>query len=425
MAFCRDCSDYLCVACEEAHGRVRLTRRHHLDRIEVSVPSVPSRKSSLVDPPPFANLSYFCRAHAEECHFWCHTCARPCCDSCLREVGHHADHDTQRRVNCDDMGDHNRLGEKRVELQTRRDEVERDRSQLARLIDETREKIGERYGTLLDKLNAERDRLYAELEIIRQRALEQYEMDELKLDAYEGHLDKNQLADDHKLPPSHMPEINLNLTEPINTLVGRITTSLVTAHTTAVGTGLEFVNVPAHGDDWAEFVIYPRGWFYEPIIDYAPGDLVVVINPEPACVVYEKGHAFYAVKYMIKARIDHEIRITYKDEAIGTWRVKHRDKRDYKHDLKRVSFGRTGGGISGEFRRPWGVCALPNGGIAVTDRANNRIQLLNGEMKVVLIHPEQDDATFNRPAGIAFALKPEPTLIIADKDNHQIQVCHY
>merc|ERR1711892_707741 len=110
--------------------------------------------------------------------------------------------------------------EKRVELQTRRDEVERDRSQLARLIDETREKIGERYDTLLDKLNAERDRLYAELEIIRQRALEQYEMDELKLDAYEGHLDKNQLADDHKLPPSHMPEINLNLTEPINTLVG-------------------------------------------------------------------------------------------------------------------------------------------------------------------------------------------------------------
>ena len=29
---------------------------------------------------------------------------------------------------------------------------------------------------------------------------------------------------------------------------------------------------------------------------------------------------------------------------------------------------------------------------------------------------------FNRPAGICFSYHPEPSILIADKDNHQIQV---
>ena len=41
---------------------------------------------------------------------------------------------------------------------------------------------------------------------------------------------------------------------------------------------------------------------------------------------------------------------------------------------------------------------------------------------VSMVYPEDDSSIFNRPAGIAFSAKPTPTLIIADKDNHQIQV---
>ena len=56
-----------------------------------------------VEPPnqyrstPFANCSYFCKSHNEECTYWCVTCTLPCCDSCINEPDHHANHEIQKR----------------------------------------------------------------------------------------------------------------------------------------------------------------------------------------------------------------------------------------------------------------------------------------------------------------------------------------
>ena len=125
---------------------------------------------------------------------------------------------------------------------------------------------------------------------------------------------------------------------------------------------------------------------------------------------------------MPKARVDHNIEVFYLGQLIGRWCAKHYDKRDYRKDLRSLTIGQTGK-KPGQFSRPWGICAVPGGGVAVSDRANNRIQILDSNGEVALVHPKDiENSVFNRPAGIAFTLKPEPSLIIADKDNHQIQV---
>lgn len=95
----------------------------------------------------------------------------------------------------------------------------------------------------------------------------------------------------------------------------------------------------------------------------------------------------------------------------------------------------------GEFSRPWGVCALPNGRFAVADRSNNRIQIFSKNGAHLLTFPNSKHSPneeeinfygrdedgnpkkiFKRPAGIAFSYFPFAAIIIADKDYHRIQV---
>ena len=202
--------------------------------------------------------------------------------------------------------------------------------------------------------------------------------------------------------------------------LGSIKTTVVCSQTRVYGPGLEFVHVPTHNEDWSEFFIYPRGWLDESVEVFE--DFSVQINPEPSCFSYDKSGACFGVKFMPKARVDHHIEVFYLGQLIGKWCAKHCDKRDYRKDLRPLTIGQTGK-KPGQFNCPWGICAVPGGGVAVSDRANNRIQIIDSHGDVALVHPKSiESSVFNRPAGIAFTLKPEPTLIIADKDNHQIQV---
>ena len=95
--------------------------------------------------------------------------------------------------------------------------------------------------------------------------------------------------------------------------------------------------------------------------------------------------------------------------------------------------GKQGSG-DGEFNRPWGVCPIPDGGFCVADRSNNRLQFFTGSGEHLLSHPtvqemgeemqnSEEPGKFNRPAGVAFTNVPVPAIIVADKDNHRIQVC--
>ena len=106
-----------------------------------------------------------------------------------------------------------------------------------------------------------------------------------------------------------------------------------------------------------------------------------------------------------------------------------------------VSFG-SEGTQAGNFSRPWGVAimrysdlaAAPSRPwtsylIAVADRSNNRVQVFEFDAittQVTFLHmfgdgPGNRHGQFDRPAGIVF----NPTLeqiIVADKDNHRVQV---
>lgn len=90
------------------------------------------------------------------------------------------------------------------------------------------------------------------------------------------------------------------------------------------------------------------------------------------------------------------------------------------------------GSKNGELNRPWGVCAIPDGGFCVADRSNNRLQFFSGEGDHWYTYPNVPDGEelknseepgkFNRPAGVAFTFSPITAVVVADKDNHRVQV---
>ena len=83
------------------------------------------------------------------------------------------------------------------------------------------------------------------------------------------------------------------------------------------------------------------------------------------------------MKWSPKIPASHKIEITYRNRPLknSPWTAHWINSRDYTElnhpDFKPVVIGREGTG-PGEFSRPWGVCALPNGRFAVADRSNNR-----------------------------------------------------
>ncbi|VDK85505.1 unnamed protein product [Onchocerca ochengi] len=104
------------------------------------------------------------------------------------------------------------------------------------------------------------------------------------------------------------------------------------------------------------------------------------------------------------------------------------------------SFG-SEGSADGQFCRPWGICCDNKGRIVVADRSNNRIQIFDKEGN--FLHkfgsPGTRPGQFDRPAGIAVNsmagfLKSCLTcwsydflgrvneIVVADKDNHRVQV---
>ena len=168
--------DYLCTKCEEAHARVRLTKSHIIDRIEPNTLERPKETAKVIET-PFANLSYFCRAHAEECLFWCHTCARPCCDSCLREPDHHANHETERRKSDRKKVSLDKISQRLEEMMTRKNELEENRAKLASIINEKREQISATSNQLVNMVKSEETRLQIELEKILLQSDEKYTAD--------------------------------------------------------------------------------------------------------------------------------------------------------------------------------------------------------------------------------------------------------
>ena len=231
---------------------------------------------------------------------------------------HHSNHDTQRRKTLDEpkstLSSDSRIQKKR-EVQAVKDQIAINRETLSKNIKEAKEQIMEKITQFMSRLNEEQTRLFDELDTIEKASMEQYKLDETKLTELEQKLETRDF--DGQIPTSQIPEINLSLSDQLTNL-GSIKTSIVASKTLAYGPGLESITTPTHPDDWAEFTIYPRGWLNETIDDFTPKDFTITIIPEPSCISFERAKAYYTVKYMPKARTDHQIEITYKTEPLGT-----------------------------------------------------------------------------------------------------------
>ena len=85
------------------------------------------------------------------------------------------------------------------------------------------------------------------------------------------------------------------------------------------------------------------------------------------------------------------------------------------------NFGRKGSG-HGELLRPTGVAVTHDGTIIVADRDNHRIQLFSGDGRFLgkFGTKGDGDGQLNDPHGLA--LTPEANIVVADFRNNRVQV---
>uniref|UniRef100_A0A0N5AF22 B box-type domain-containing protein n=1 Tax=Syphacia muris TaxID=451379 RepID=A0A0N5AF22_9BILA len=161
----------------------------------------------------------------------------------------------------------------------------------------------------------------------------------------------------------------------------------------------------------------------------------VCLNPNDQEVqthIVDREPGVYAISYYPIDEGDHLLDVRLRGVSISGCPavVRVRKGRNYAAIARNgplFSFGGEGS-EDGKLCRPWGICCDLKGRIIVADRSNNRIQAniisfifdKDGAFLMKFGSPGSRPGQFDRPAGIAVNSLNE--IVVADKDNHRIQV---
>ena len=156
VAFCPDCTLFLCHVCNEYHKRSVKSRGHGI----VPLTELRSKKDVTIQPKPKAMM---CREHDIELLFYCETCDQLVCMYCTVKdhIGHN--HDTVKKM----AGNHRQELKKvtaPVEemirgLSTTHDNIEKMGKKIKQQGDEVNKKIDQHYNTVIQKLMQQKKQL--------------------------------------------------------------------------------------------------------------------------------------------------------------------------------------------------------------------------------------------------------------------------
>ena len=156
VAFCPDCTLFLCHVCNEYHKRSIKSRGHDI----VPLTELRSKKDFTIQPKPKAMM---CREHDIELLFYCETCDQLVCMYCTVKdyIGHN--HDTMKKM----VGKHREELKKitaPVEemirgLSNTHDNIEKTRKKIRQQGDEVNKKIDQHYDGVIQKLMEQKEQL--------------------------------------------------------------------------------------------------------------------------------------------------------------------------------------------------------------------------------------------------------------------------
>ena len=460
-SLCKTCNDFLCDNCVKAHQRVRLTKDHHIERLNLVQFSPPSFHA-VQSPNLFTDRSQsVCERHENEIlRLFCDTCSQAICRECTmsEHIGHNFIYlqdaiESSKSITLKLLSDA-KAGVKaleesinltqgmaeRVEMRsqavatevrtiTRRymaslEERERD---LLRRVEKIRQVKGKSLHMQVDELKQgllhlnqaveevevllntgtdidilkTRDRMVAEMQRLRQ---------------LRGHLQPHE-DDDVVFTPPDMALYNAI------SKMGFISSSAFAPNCVATGDGLK----RALKGKLTMFMVHMKDHHGEPRV--VGGDPLEIIIQSPEGALYrteiiDRQNGTYTATYRPQTEGQHVISITVRGKHIrdGPFMVNVRSGRNYTSIGQLLfQFGGEGDGI-GKLCRPWGVCCDKDGNIFVADRSNNRIQVFNpdGSFRHKFGSPGSRNGQFDRPAGVA--IDHQGRVVVADKDNHRVQL---
>lgn len=459
VAKCKDCNEVLCENCVRAHQRVRLTKDHtidiiNVDCIEFQMPVTPASSSN--------KFSNYCDLHSSKVlMLYCEICREPLCNECAmdsKHTGHTIGYLQDAVGDCrqttlkvlDEAKSNLRSIEESIQMnQNMADEVE---VKVQTVATEIRNTIRRHMAVLEDR---QRD-LLCQLEKIRQvkgrslllhiKDLKSLLKDVSQMIKYiQCVLDSGNEIDILKVKEKCIIEMNeirqrrsniqpheddnIVFTEPDNALLsaigtlGFISSSGFGPNSVAAGEGLQ----QALCGHQSTFLVQVKDYLGE--LQVVGGDALYAAVTSPdgtSCKahVIDRQNGTYAVCYIPEVVGQHTVSVLLRGMHIqnSPFHVNVRMGRNYNQVGKMLlSFGGEGD-ADGKLCRPWGVCTDKSGNIIVADRSNNRVQIFNpdGSFKLKFGSPGSRPGQFDRPAGVT--VDHLGRIIVADKDNHRIQI---
>ena len=438
VAFCPDCTLFLCHVCNEDHKRSIKSRGHHI----VPLTELRSKKEVAIQPKPKAMM---CREHDMELLFYCETCDQLVCVYCARE-----DHNGHRHDSVEKLAGKHRQELKKVtdpvhqmmrKLSDACENFDKIRNKIRQQRDEVNKKIDKHYDEVIQKLTEQKEQLkqqvhdtvsqkvkavttqLEEVEHLQEVVRETKELN----DAVENSSDQEalsqkkrvmdcmqQTADKYSkvnLKPIPQATVEFAVTEGPLPQLGMLCS--------VDPNNCEIINIQKchiKGKE-AEFTIITK-------LDNGDccsrGGNQVSVQLEgvnDATSIKDNNDGSYVVSFVPSQIGEVKLSVFVNDEQIKGSPYSVMVVNDYASVNKPSKIVNNDGNMGG----PWGVAFGKNGMWAVADWSNNCVYLFNGEDELVRKFGTRgtNSSEFNCPAGVAF--DSDDHLYVADHRNHRVQ----
>ena len=441
VAFCPDCTMFLCHVCNECHKRSVKSRDHGI----VTLTELRSKKDVAIQPKPKAMM---CREHDIELLFYCETCDQLVCMYCTVKdhIGHN--HDTVKNM----VGKHRKELKKvtaPVEEMIRglshtHDNIEKMRKKIRQQGGQVNKKIDQHYDGVIQKLMEQKEQLkqqvhdtvsqkekavttqleeveYAQAEVLSMKELNdavERSSDQEVLSVKKQVIDRmQQITDNYKkvnIPPVQqatmefvptkeaLPQFGLLYSvDPHNCEVVDLPKCIIKGKETKVTIITKDDNGDHNGDHCS------RG-----------GSQVSVQlgGVDGTTQVRDNNDGNYMASFVPQQVGEVKLSVFVNGEQIkgSPYSVMVRDYTSVNKPSKIVN-------NDGKMGPPWGIAFGKNGMWAVADWSNHCVYIFNGEDQLVRKFGSDGSGNgkFDGPAGVAF--DSDDHLYVADFSNHRVQ----
>ena len=434
VAFCPDCTIFLCHVCNECHKRSIKSRGHGI----VPLTELRSKKDVSIQPKPKAMM---CREHDIELLFYCETCDQLVCMYCTVKDHKDHNHDTVKK-----MVDKHRQELKKITapveemirgLSDTHNNIEKMRKMIRQQGDEVNMKIDQHYDRVVQKLMEQKEELKqqvcdtvsqkekavtTQLEEVECAQVEVLSMKELN-NAMEKSSDQEVLSV-KKQVIDHMQQITDKYKRVNLPPVEQATMEFVPTKEALPQLGLlsfvdprscEAVNFPKYAIKGKETEVTIITKLNDGDCCSGGGSQVSVQlgGVNDTTQVRDNNDGSYMASFVPQQVGEVKLSVSVNGQQIkGS---------PYSVMVKDYTLVNKSTKIVYNYGKPWGITCAKNGMWAIADYTSHCVYIYDGQDKLVskIGSKGSGNGQFNRPEAVTF--DSDDHLYVADKSNHRVQ----